>query len=57
MTVAYIQLQGDLVGGTEEVNNVDHVEFIPTHVVVHMTNGKIVAFLASVVLTVVTNEE
>ena len=42
-------------GQIEQVNNVDRVEFTPTHVVIYTIDGELVAYLASLVLMVETN--
>ena len=53
MKTAYITLPNDVI---EKVNSVHHVDFRPTHVVIHMKDGNIVAYQAIDVKIVVTQE-
>ena len=53
MKTAYVTLSNNT---TEEAINVHHVDFRPTHVVIHMKDGNIVAYQASDVKVIVTEE-
>ena len=53
MKTAYVTLIDNTI---EEAINIHHVDFRPTHVVIHMKDGNIVAYQASNVKIVVTQE-
>ena len=53
MKVAHITFPNNVI---EEVNNVHHVDFRPTHVVIYTKDGHVVAYRATEVITIVTQE-